>query len=171
MLAIRMQRIGRKGHAQYRVVVQDSRYSPKSGRVVAYVGSYNPHAKTAALDSDKISSYLSNGAQPSDRVSRLLKEEGIKLPKWVTKPPKKKKSIRHPEKLRRNRPSEAEESVKPAPSAEEAGSDEGLPLAEETKAPETSAEEQPAQESQKEAAGEAGPQAVEELPEQKPQNA
>lgn len=111
MLAIRMQRTGRRGHAQFRVIVQDSRFSPKSGRVVAYVGNYNPHSKTAALDSEKISKYLENGAQPSDRVARLLKQEGVKLPKWVIVSPEKKRAIRHPEKLRRNRPAEENTST------------------------------------------------------------
>jgi small subunit ribosomal protein S16 len=115
MLAIRMQRVGRKGHAQYRVVVQDRRFSPKSGRVVAYVGSYNPHAKTANLDSDKISNYLKNGAQPSARVAVMLKKEGVKLPTWVAKPVKQKRAVRYPEKLKRNRPPEAKESPSPAP--------------------------------------------------------
>ena len=123
-----MQRVGRKGHAQYRVVVQDSRFSPKSGRVVAHVGNYNPHAKTAVLDSHKLSAYLKNGAQPSDRVAQLLKAEGVKLPKWVAKPTKKKRAIRNPEKLRRNQPKDAaprseepaEAPEQPAPAAEEA---------------------------------------------------
>ena len=44
MLAIRMQRTGRKGHAMFRVVVQESRLTPTSGRVVAMLGSYDPHS-------------------------------------------------------------------------------------------------------------------------------
>src|SRR4051812_6349053 len=117
MLAIRMQRVGRKGHAQYRVVVQDSRFSPKSGRVVAYLGSYDPHAKTAILDKDKASTYLGNGAQPSDRVAQLMKAEGVKLPAWVEKSQKKQKAVKRPDHLRRNRP--AEEKPAEAPAAEE----------------------------------------------------
>jgi small subunit ribosomal protein S16 len=106
MLAIRMQRTGRKGHAQFRVVVQDSRFSPTSGRVVEYLGSYNPHTKTTTLDKEKAQTYLSNGAQPSDRVVILLKQEGVKLPAWVKEPSKHERTIRNPEKLRRNRPAE-----------------------------------------------------------------
>ncbi len=108
MLAIRMQRTGRKGHAQFRVVVQDSRLSPKSGKFVALLGSYNPHTKTATLVKDKAQEFVNHGAQPSDRVARLLKSEGVKLPKWVKLEGKKKGSIRNPEKLRRNRPVDAE---------------------------------------------------------------
>lgn len=117
MLAIRLQRIGRSGHAQYRVVVQDSRLSPKSGRVVAYLGSYNPHSKVLNLDKEKAEAYLNNGAQPSDRLARLLKQEGVKLPKWVSLAEPKKRQIRNADKLRRNRP--PEEAAPAEPAAEE----------------------------------------------------
>ena len=104
MLAIRMQRTGRKGHAMFRVVVQESRLTPTSGKVVAMLGSYDPHAKTTTLDKEKATVFLKNGAQPSDRVARLLKSEGVKLPKWVTLEAKKTGSLRNPEKLRKNQP-------------------------------------------------------------------
>ena len=104
MLAIRMQRTGRRGHAQFRVIVQDARRSPSSGQVVARLGSYNPHTKIAALNSEKTSLYLQNGAQPSERVAKLLKKEGIKLPHWVSFASDKKSAIKNPDKLRRNRP-------------------------------------------------------------------
>jgi len=106
MLAIRMQRTGRKGHAQFRVVVQDSRLTPTSGRVVALLGSYDPHAKTTTLAKDKATYYLSHGAQPSPRVVRLLESEGVDLPAWVKKPAQKTGVIRNAEKLRRNQPQE-----------------------------------------------------------------
>lgn len=108
-----MQRIGRSGHAQYRLIVQDSRFSPKSGRVVAYVGSYNPHTKVAVVDKQKVEDYLKNGARPSDTFSRLLKKEGVKLPKWVQLDKPQKKSVKNPDKLKRNRPKDSE-SPKPA---------------------------------------------------------
>lgn len=108
MLAIRMQRTGRSGHAQFRVIVQDGRFSPKSGRVTAYVGSYDPHSKAAILDKEKIALYLGNGAQPSDRVARLLKKEGVTLPDWVKLEADKVQDVKHPEKLRKNRPAGAE---------------------------------------------------------------
>lgn len=104
MLTIRMQRTGRSGHAQFRVIVQDSRAHPKSGRVVSYVGSYNPHTKATTIDKDKINTYLSNGAVPSDRVAQLLKKEGLKLPAWYKSAPAKKKGVRNPEKRRSTRP-------------------------------------------------------------------
>jgi len=111
MLAIRMQRTGRSGHAQFRVVVQDSKFSPTRGRVVSYLGSYNPHTKTAQLDTDKVAKYLENGAQPSDRVARLLKKEGIKLPGWVKLSEPKKRDVRHPEKRRSTAPAQPQAEV------------------------------------------------------------
>ena len=114
MLVIRMQRTGRKGHAMFRVVVQDSRRTPTSGKVVATLGSYDPHAKNVNLDKEKAQFYLEHGAQPSSRVAALLKQEGVKLPKWVALADKKAGKLRNPEKLRRNRPAE-----EPAPAAED----------------------------------------------------
>ena len=57
MLVIRMQRTGRAGHAMFRVVVQDSRRTPTSGKVVAALGSYDPHTKAVTLDKDKAQFY------------------------------------------------------------------------------------------------------------------
>lgn len=104
MLAIRMQRTGRKGHAMFRVVVQDARRTPTSGRVVAILGHYDPHTKAVELVKDKAGFYLEHGAQPSDRVVKLFQAEGIDLPQWVSTIPTKKRAIRNPEKLRRNQP-------------------------------------------------------------------
>jgi small subunit ribosomal protein S16 len=114
-----MQRTGRKGHAQFRIVVQDSRLTPTSGRYVALLGSYDPHAKTTTLVKDKAEFYLSHGAQPSDRVVRLFQAEGVKLPEWVKLPSTdKKRDIRNAEKLRKNQP---KEEAAPAEAAETAG--------------------------------------------------
>jgi small subunit ribosomal protein S16 len=104
MLSIRMQRTGRKGHAMFRVVVQESRLTPTSGKVVTSLGSYDPHTKVAALDKEKAAFYLNNGAQPSDRAVRLLQGEGIKLPEWVKASEGRAGKLRNPEKLRRNQP-------------------------------------------------------------------
>lgn len=118
MLSIRMQRRGRKGHAMFRVVVQDSRFTPTSGRSVAELGSYDPHAKIVTLDKEKAATYLKNGAQPSDRVIRLLQSEGVELPKWVKMPTQKANKIRNPEKLRQNQPKEEAPAQEPAAESE-----------------------------------------------------
>lgn len=116
MLAIRMQRTGRKGHAMFRVIVQDSRLTPTSGKVVATLGNYDPHAQVFTLDKDKAAFYLEHGAQPSDRIARLLKNEGVKLPSWVSVSPDKVRDIRNPEKRRSTK---APEPVVEAPVVEE----------------------------------------------------
>ena len=113
MLTIRLQRTGRRGHASFRVVVQDSRTSPTSGKIVAHLGHYDPHTKESKIDKEKAEFYLKNGAQPSDRVVALLKKDGVKLPKWVTPVAKKTSQTKNVEKLRKNRPAEPKEE-KPA---------------------------------------------------------
>ena len=87
MLAIRLQRLGRKGYPVYRLAVQESQRHPSSGRVVAYIGSYNPHTKQATIQVEAAQKYLDNGAQPSPRVI-------------------KHKAIKNAEKLRKNQPKE-----------------------------------------------------------------
>jgi small subunit ribosomal protein S16 len=122
MLAIRMQRTGRKGHAMFRVVVQDARRTPTSGKIVARLGSYDPHAKNITLDKEKASFYLEHGAQPSGRVAHLLKQEGIKLPSWVKQSPTKERAVRNADKRRSTRPDEPakETAADEAPATAEA---------------------------------------------------
>lgn len=115
MLAIRLQRVGRKGHAMYRLAVQEARRHPSSGRVVAYVGSYDPHTKNTNVQVETAQKYLDNGAQPTPRVVKLLKAAGVKMPKWVKEPAADKaKAIKNTEKLRKNRPVEEAEPEAPA---------------------------------------------------------
>lgn len=106
MLAIRLQRNGRKALPLYRIVVQEAQRHPLSGRIVAQVGSYNPHTKETNLDKKEVEKYLSNGAQPSTRVIRILVKEGIKMPKWVKMPTEKHANAKHADKLRKNQPKE-----------------------------------------------------------------
>ena len=117
MLAIRLQRVGRAGYPTYRLAVQESHRHPSSGRVVSYVGNYNPHTKDAHVQVELAQKYLDNGAQPTPRVAKLLAEAGVKLPKWVKgAADDKQKAIRNPEKLRKNQPKE--EVVEEAPAEE-----------------------------------------------------
>ncbi len=122
MLAIRLQRLGRAGYPTYRIAVQEAQRHPSSGRVVAYVGSYNPHTKQATVQVETAQKYLDNGAQPTPRVVKLLKDAGVVLPKWVKVPADKNRSIRNPEKLRKNQPKE--EPVEETPVEEEAPAEE-----------------------------------------------
>ena len=121
MLAIRLQRVGRKGYPTYRLAVQESQRHPSSGRVVAYVGSYNPHTKDVTVKVDEAQKFLDNGAQPTPRVVKLLKDAGVKLPKWVIEPAAdKQKAIRHSDKLRKNQPAPEAQAIVEVPVAEEA---------------------------------------------------
>lgn len=115
MLAIRLQRRGRKGDAQYRIIVQDARRHPSSGRLVAQLGTFNPNSKQVVLDKDSAATFLKNGAQPSQRAARLLKSEGVKLPSWVNIEKQPKRAIRNPDKLRKNRPAEEAPAAETAP--------------------------------------------------------
>jgi small subunit ribosomal protein S16 len=156
MLAIRLQRTGRKGHAQYRVVVQEARLTPTSGRVVYRLGNYDPHAKVLNIDKEKAGFYLEHGAQPSDRVARLFKNNDMKLPNWVSIGEPIERKLKNPDKLRKNRPAEpkAEEPKEEAPVAEEQVAEAEAPADEvavaeedtETEAPE---EDKPAEEAKK----------------------
>lgn len=139
MLAIRLQRQGKTHYATYRVIVQDVLRHPSSGKVVAYVGSYNPHTKQVQLDKEAIENYLSHGAQPTDRVVRILTGEGMTMPEWVKTVRGKQRNIRNPEKLRRNQPKE--ESVE-TPAGETATSDSSA--AEPSEPAETAEQDQPA---------------------------
>ena len=121
MLAIRLQRLGRKGYPVYRLAVQESQRHPSSGRVVAYVGSYNPHTKEVNVQDEDAQKFLDNGAQPTPRVVKLLKGAGVKLPSWVKQASEdKQKAIRNAEKLRKNQPKEAPVEEAPAEEAAEA---------------------------------------------------
>jgi small subunit ribosomal protein S16 len=140
MLVIRMQRTGRKGHAMFRVVVQDSRRTPTSGKIVAPLGSYDPHAKSVQLNKERAQFYLDHGAQPSERVARLLKTEGIKLPDWVKLSANKQRSVRNAEKRRSTSPEEPKEET-PAESVESVEEATETPQPEAPAEPEASTEE------------------------------
>ncbi|QIL50666.1 30S ribosomal protein S16 [Weissella coleopterorum] len=75
---IRLKRMGSKKRPFYRVVVADSR-SPRDGRFIENVGTYNPLVEPAEvkLNEEVIMGWLNNGAQPSDTVKNLLSEAGI----------------------------------------------------------------------------------------------
>lgn len=145
MLAIRLQRRGRKGHAQFRMIVQDAKLSPKSGRVVAHLGSYDPHSKVATLDTEKAEFYLSNGAQPSNSAAKILDREKVKLPEWVEITRTQERSIRDAEKLRKNQPAEEAPAEEAAPS-DDVPSEEPADETPAEEAPEEAAEETPAEE-------------------------
>ena len=78
MLRIRLRRVGKKGHPSYRIVVADSR-APRDGAYVEWIGNYDPMAEPPAvtIKADRAQAWLSQGAQPSDAVARILDWNGI----------------------------------------------------------------------------------------------
>jgi small subunit ribosomal protein S16 len=78
MVRIRLRRVGAKKQPSYRVVVTDSR-SPRDGRFIENIGFYNPRTEppTVEISEDRALYWLSQGAQPSDAVARLLEKQGI----------------------------------------------------------------------------------------------
>ena len=74
MVKIRLQREGKKKAPFYHIVVADSR-SPRDGKVIAKVGTYDPMTKpsTIVLNKEKLEQWIKNGAQPTDTVKALIK--------------------------------------------------------------------------------------------------
>ena len=81
-LKIRLTRAGAKKRPYYRIVIADSR-APRDGRFIEKVGTYNPllpsdSAQRVTLDVERIQHWLSQGAQPTDRVLRFLDKAGLR---------------------------------------------------------------------------------------------
>jgi len=74
---LRLTRVGKKKQPQFRIVAADSR-SPRDGRFIEILGHYNPRTDPSELtvDNDKAVKWLSDGAQPSERVRKLLEISG-----------------------------------------------------------------------------------------------
>lgn len=79
-LKIRLARAGSKKRPYYHVVVADVR-SPRDGRFVEKIGMWNPmlpkDAERVSLDAERVNHWLSQGAQPTDRVARFLDQAGL----------------------------------------------------------------------------------------------
>ena len=71
MLKIRLQRIGKKGQAYFRVVATEHTQKPK-GRYLEFLGSYDPHKNTINIKKERIEYWTSKGAQLSPTVNNLL---------------------------------------------------------------------------------------------------
>jgi small subunit ribosomal protein S16 len=90
LLKIRLSRVGKKKAPSYRMVIADAR-AARDGRYVEIVGHYNPRTdpKTLVIDADKVRDWLSKGAQPTERVDKLLAEQGLRPVKvWPEPKPK-----------------------------------------------------------------------------------
>ena len=75
---IRLRRIGAKKAPFYRIVVADSRY-PRDGRFIEEIGYYDPTKEPSGVkvDAEKAQKWIKNGAQPTDTVKKILKDNGI----------------------------------------------------------------------------------------------
>ncbi|WP_188205781.1 30S ribosomal protein S16 [Alkalibacillus aidingensis] len=75
---IRLKRMGSKRKPFYRVVVADSR-SPRDGRIIEQIGTYNPVTETpeVSIDEEKALDWMTKGAKPSDTVRNLFSKQGI----------------------------------------------------------------------------------------------
>ena len=74
---LRLTRIGKTKQPQYRIVATDSR-SPRDGRFIEIVGHYNPRQEpsTLTVNNEKAVKWLRDGAQPTERVKKLLEISG-----------------------------------------------------------------------------------------------
>lgn len=100
MLVIRLARTGRNKYPTYRIVAADSKRAA-TGKFVMILGHYNPHTKELVIKKEETATYLKNGAQPSNSVIRLFKQEKLDLPEWVqlktrTRKPKKEAPVEAP---------------------------------------------------------------------------
>ena len=75
---IRLRRMGQKKAPFYRIIVADSR-SPRDGKFIEEIGYYNPLTEPVEVkvNEEKVSQWLSNGAQPTETVKRLLTNAGL----------------------------------------------------------------------------------------------
>ncbi|WP_374390554.1 30S ribosomal protein S16 [Brevundimonas sp.] len=172
MLKIRLARGGAKKRPYYHIVIADS-HSPRDGKFIEKVGSYNPMlpkdgaTPRVALKVERIAEWLGKGAQPTDRVARFLSQDetlGAKV-KWTqgnnpnkAQPGKKaqeraaERAQREADRLEAEAAAKAEAAEAAARAKEEAEAAKNAPAAEEAPAAEAAAEEAPAAEATEEKA-------------------
>ncbi|MCB9964165.1 MAG: 30S ribosomal protein S16 [Rhodospirillales bacterium] len=153
-LKLRLSRGGRKDRPHYSIVVADSR-SPRDGRFIEKVGTYNPLLKKddenrVKLVGERITYWLGQGAKPSDRVARFLGEAGLApMPEQSNNPqkakPKAKAQEREKERLEKIEAAKAAEEEAKAKAAAEAEAAAAAPEAAEAPAEEAPATDAPAE--------------------------
>jgi small subunit ribosomal protein S16 len=128
-LSMRLSRGGSKKRPYYRIVVADAR-SPRDGKFIEKIGTYNPllakdNADRIKLDTDRAKHWLSVGAQPTDRVARFLDVTGVKERTAKNNPNKGKpgekaveRAEERAEKLKAAEEAAAEAAAAPAPEPE-----------------------------------------------------
>ena len=131
-MKIRLARGGSKKRPFYRIVAADSRM-PRDGRFIEKLGTYNPllpkdSEERVKMNMERVQYWLGQGAQPTDRIARMLEAAGVK------------------DKAERNNPNKGEPGQKAKDRAEEKAAKAAEPAPEEAPAEEAAAEEAPAEE-------------------------
>ena len=131
-MKIRLARGGSKKRPFYRIVAADSRM-PRDGRYIERLGTYNPllpkdSEERVKMNMERVQHWLDHGAQPTDRIARMLEAAGVR------------------EKAERNNPQKAEPGEKAKARAEEKAAKDAEPEEEEAPVEEAAAEEAPAEE-------------------------
>ena len=145
-LKIRLARGGAKKRPFYRIVIAEAS-APRDGRYVERVGTYNPmvpkdHDQRLTLKAERITYWLGQGAQPTERVQKMLAGAGLAEAPVIREQPKKSA----PGRKRAEREAEEAAAAADAAAAEEAAAAEAPAEAEEAAAEEAPAAEAPAEE-------------------------
>lgn len=127
-IKIRLARGGSKKRPYYHIVVADAR-SPRDGRVIERIGSYNPMLgkdddKRVVLDTERAAHWLKTGAQPTDRVERFLDAAGLLKRAAKNNPEKGKPGAKALERLEEKKAAEEAAREAAAAPAEEAPAEE-----------------------------------------------
>jgi len=77
MLMIRLQRVGRKNYAEFRIVVTEKTRAAKSSNYIELVGHYNPHDDSVTVNGERVLHWMGQGAQVSDTVHNLLVSQKV----------------------------------------------------------------------------------------------
>ena len=133
---LRLMRMGKTKQPTYRVVASDSR-SPRNGRFIELLGTYQPRLEPSGIkiDADKTAKWLQNGAQPTERVQKLLIAQGLLSPEQAAVTEAGKKAARRPAK-----PSKAAAAPAPAAPAAAPAPAPAAPAAESAPAPKAEAD-------------------------------
>ncbi len=169
-LRIRLSRGGAKKRPFYRIVIADSR-SPRDGRYIERVGTYNPmvpkdHADRLKFNEDRIKHWLGVGARPSDRVARFLSHTGLVEAPVIHEQTKQDKPRK--KTLERQAAKEEEAKAKAEAAAAEAEQAAAAPAEAEDAPSEEAASDAPAEDAPKEEAATEDAPAEEAKPEEAP---
>ena len=119
MLRIRLSRVGRKHDPSYRIIVTEKGRGPQTGNYVEQVGTYNARSDEHNLKADRITHWISVGAQPSDTVHNLLLKAGVIEGETVNPLPKKTPIVSEDESSGKETKEESTDAVDEAEESDE----------------------------------------------------